>query len=303
MRKLFLIVNLLFLVCLTACNPTSEPAEVAQEPTQPSPSATPLPTDTAVPEPTVIPTETPTATPIPEPTVSPEELSAQFFTAITENDLAAVSELITEGIDPNLKNNASQPALILAQNQDDPMPIIDLLVEAGADIEVTDRLGTTPLIRAAADKNDKVALVSYFLEKGAAVDATTSGGATALILAVQNNNTAVVEYLIAAGADVNHQDDSQYQLRPIHWAARKGYLDSLKLLLDAGVDIDSVEGTKSSAIFWAAYQGHEAVVEHLLSAGADLTLRDNVGETVLYWAKYQGEDEIAQMIIDAGGTE
>lgn len=293
MKKI--VFGLLASLVFVACNPAVKQTEVVAEPTQPGPSATPLPTETAVP-----PTPEPTTTLVPEPNLSPEEMSEQLFTAIEASDLETIEALIEAGVDLSLNNERNQPVLNVAQRQENPLPMIELLVSAGADVDATDRLGNTALILAATGTDDKVEIVSYLLEQGATVNAIGGGGATALIMAAQNGNTAVAEQLILAGADINYQDDTQYQQAPIHWAARNGQFEILKLLLDAGVNIDAVENTNSSAIFYAAYYGHPDIVDHLIDAGADLTIRDTGGKTALSWANGQ---EIAQMISDAGGTE
>jgi ankyrin repeat protein len=54
------------------------------------------------------------------------------------------------------------------------------------------------------------------------------------------NGPAVVERLIAAGADVNAQSKfSSHTETPLHWAASSNDVDVLEVLLDAGADIEA----------------------------------------------------------------
>ena len=64
-------------------------------------------------------------------------------------------------------------------------------------------------------------------------------------------------------------------------AAEKGRIDVVRLLLDAGADVDQREGSDWTALFSAASEGHLEVVELLLDAGADFNVKDGSGETPL----------------------
>jgi hypothetical protein len=85
------------------------------------------------------------------------------------------------------------------------------------------------------------------------------------------NLVGIVQGLIAAGEDINGQDEDLGSA--LQAAAGSGHLALCRLLLDRQADIDCVGGRYGHALEAAAYNGHEAVVELLLAAGADVNIQ------------------------------
>ena len=79
------------------------------------------------------------------------------------------------------------------------MGIVRTLIEAGADVNASNSLGNTPLIRSAC--TNRLALTRALLEAGADLDKQNADGYSALILASRRGNEEVVEMLLEAGAD------------------------------------------------------------------------------------------------------
>jgi hypothetical protein len=77
-------------------------------------------------------------------------------------------------------------------------------------------------------------------------------------------------------------------------AASNGRADEVRALLEEGADVD---GDKGLPLIWAAYKGHLAVVNVLLDAGADamLTYSDG-GKTAAQYAREEHHPEIAQVL-------
>lgn len=73
------------------------------------------------------------------------------------------------------------------------------LIEAGANVNASNSLGNTPLIRSAC--TDRLALTRALIEAGADLDRQNADGYSALILASRRGNEEVVEMLLEAGAD------------------------------------------------------------------------------------------------------
>ena len=95
--------------------------------------------------------------------------------------------------------------------------VIELLVQAGADVNERTRDGTTPL-HAAAGGNSNPAVIELLVRLGADVNALDKAGNTPLHYAARNNrNPEVIEALLDAGADPGIED-SQYCL-PANYAA------------------------------------------------------------------------------------
>jgi ankyrin repeat protein len=119
--------------------------------------------------------------------------------------------------------------------------------------------GTTPLIRA-AKAADHVAMKLLF-EKGADAKLATRNGVNAL--------------MAAAGVGTNDADTTgRYKPQP-------DIIESIRLCLEAGADINAVDSTGRSALFGAAQQGFDQVVQFLADRGAKVDLKDRNGRTAL----------------------
>ncbi|MHC4327794.1 MAG: ankyrin repeat domain-containing protein [Planctomycetota bacterium] len=75
------------------------------------------------------------------------------------------------------------------------------LVSGGADVNVKNRMGMTPLVVAAM--NSRTAVCEFLVANGADLNAKDGRSQTALYFAVDRNNKELVELLVKKGADVN----------------------------------------------------------------------------------------------------
>jgi len=108
--------------------------------------------------------------------------------------------------------------------------IAELLAQRGADINVSDVFGRTPLHRAAED--GRIYVVSLLITKGADVNARDGVNNTALHGAAHYGHKQVVEILIKGGADLNIKNiDGR---TPLHWAVEMGHREIADLLVSSG---------------------------------------------------------------------
>lgn len=125
--------------------------------------------------------------------------------------------------------------------------------------------GRTALHLAAEQAN--LAIIELLLQAGLDVDARDEEGQSALHVAVLEGHEASVRLLLDKGANHNLQD---YDGRTaLHWAAVKGNIDIITLLLDYRVAINLQDLSGRTALHHAIEEGHEAIVRMLLQRGAD----------------------------------
>lgn len=101
------------------------------------------------------------------------------------------------------------------------------------------------------------------------------------------------------GADVDAA--GQYGRRPLHWACAGGYVPMVEWLIAAGADVNA-RTNKATLPLHAAVKGYShraAVVRRLLSAGADPDPADADGVTPLTAARERSEKRVIQMLEDA----
>jgi ankyrin repeat protein len=143
---------------------------------------------------------------------------------------------------------------------------LNLSSDLGAPVEDCD---TTDVALLRAAYAGDVASVDRLLSDagGAGVDEVDDDQRTALYCAARGGSPAVVERLLAAGADPDRANAAGDT--PLLWAAQQGDLPTAELLLDHGADVDHATDAGHTPLLRAVYGGHEDLVARLLAAGAD----------------------------------
>ncbi|XP_055884167.1 ankyrin repeat, SAM and basic leucine zipper domain-containing protein 1-like [Biomphalaria glabrata] len=122
-----------------------------------------------------------------------------------------VQLLITKGANVNYHFDFFTPLMAAcsaseSEKEENVTKCVQLLIEAGADINVQDRLHITSLMLASREGHAKV--VDILIKHGVEVNKQDGRGWTALTWAVQRGKKDVVRYLLSSGADpdIQHQD-------------------------------------------------------------------------------------------------
>ncbi|KAL7935487.1 ankyrin repeat-containing domain protein [Trichoderma chlorosporum] len=176
-------------------------------------------------------------------------------------------------------------------------PIIKLLLEKGADIEMKGRIdGRTPLSWAAEQGHE--AAVQLLLEKGAEIDAKDKKGQTSLLYAVKKEHEAITLLLLKKGADINAKDNKGQT--SLLYAVKKEHEAITSLLLEKGADINVTDDKGWTPLLHAANSEREAIITLLLKKGADINTKDNKGQTPLLHAAQGGGEDIITLLLKKG---
>lgn len=237
--------------------------------------------------------------------------------AAHHDDLAVATLLIEAGANVNAVNELGASALWLAAINGSA-PMTRLLLQQGADPNTALKVGETPLMTAARSGSSQA--VELLLEHGAEVNtAEQERGQTALMWAAAQRHAAVVRLLIERGADLQARSKVWYQLentagntnpsgnfRMAHggstallFAVRVGDVETARVLLDAGADIQGSDASGASALLIASHSGHQSLAIFLLQQGANPNA-DQAGYTALHAAVLRGEIELVTTLLDHG---
>ena len=196
----------------------------------------------------------------------------------------------------NIQIYHGETALIIAPSSN-ALRCIQILIQAGADVNVRDRSDITPLLVAIGHSHFDCA--ECLLRAGADVNIQDYGGNSAVLIAVIKGNVEWTEKLIQAGADVNIQDTDRKTA--LLCAARLGHQKCLDILIQARAHMqltDSSGGTALHAL--AGYCSDDKCFETLIKAGVDVNLKNRQGDTALTLAALTGDNKYLKILLNSG---
>jgi ankyrin repeat protein len=243
--------------------------------------------------------------------------------AAYRDDSETADLLIRAGANVNAANDLGVTPLFLACANGNAVIVANLL-KAGADPNASSSTGVSPLMVAA--RTGRADAVKALLAHGANVNAKeASRGQTALMWAVAQRHADVVGALIEHGADVTVRTrvsrvvvnrggpngtsaDIPYVgevekggSTALLLAARQGDLESARLLLAAGAEVNEKSPDGYSVMLLASHSGHGALASFLLEKGADPNAAD-AGFTTLHTAVLTGDLDLVKALLGHGAN-
>ena len=242
--------------------------------------------------------------------------------AAFQGDEETADLLIRKGARVNAANDLGVTPLWVACNTGNTA-VITRLLKAGADPNIAPSTGGMPLMIAAREGNTEA--VKLLLAHGADVNAKEGWrGQTPLMWAAAQQHPEVVRVLLEHRADVHarsrvwrdfvmtccptYNSDPEGEtwieqggFTPLLFAARAGDVDSAKLLLGAGANVNDAAPSGPSVLVVAAHSGHRALVTFLLDHGADPEAA-GAGYTSLHAAVLRGDLELVKVLLAHGAN-
>jgi ankyrin repeat protein len=202
-----------------------------------------------------------------------ETAQDRLWAAINAQDATSLRIAIEQGADPNQPNHEGRPPLyraLVLQNQ----LLIDTLLGKGADANANDHRGD-PLIITAMSVGSAPATMAM-INAGANPNARDTTGKSVLSYAVYLKQPEIIAALIAKGADVNapsEAGDGGNPAPPLFMAMKGGDLALVQQLIAAGANVNALDGQGSTPLHRAVLarpaEYTTALVTTLLRAGAD----------------------------------
>jgi palmitoyltransferase ZDHHC13/17 len=146
----------------------------------------------------------------------------------------------------------------------------------------------------------RVPVCAYLIEKGAGVDVL--GGnlpATPLQWAARKGLVEIMDILIQHGANPRLVDSQDFSC--LHSVTHSSdYWALLYILCQPDITVDESDNMGLTPLHWAAQQGDEVSVEVLLNFGANPNVVDRNGLTALHWAASGGNRSCISQLLEAG---
>ena len=200
--------------------------------------------------------------------------------AVLRDDIKAVRTLLTFNANPNLADYRGNNCLFYVRSTE----VCKLLLHANTDLHLRNqKMARVPLHHLCnnAETAETPDMIELFVNAGADVNVRNYDGETPLLNAVFNGYTSIACKLIELGADVNISNHSSNDAT-IHLAVSFDHPEILPLLIDKGADYKARNINGRNILHMAARTGSARIAAALSTiklAGLDTSLKDVEGKT------------------------
>jgi ankyrin repeat protein len=193
-----------------------------------------------------------------------------LMSSILRHQFYLSQQLIVNGsYDLNTQNVYGDTALMYAAGVDHR--ITELLLKFGANPNLSDRSGCSPLIWSAEKGNFES--VKLLIDAGAYINVRQFNGNTAMSVACFHGDVRIIQLLIDNGFSLYNQRDFSGNT-PLMIATRYGYLSIVKLLLQQKVDVNIINYDNDNALSIACHHQRFDIVKILISHGCKIHLNE-----------------------------
>jgi ankyrin repeat protein len=200
----------------------------------------------------------------------------------SENNLQKLKDLVEylEDVDYMIYDRYSLLFTTVSYNKFD---LVEMLLELGANTEIQNPRGETPLYLACDSNKININMVELLLKYGAEINKIIRfGGDTVLRAAISMESIEKIKLLLDYGADPNLGDDKNNS--PLQVVASSRYFDEweiIKLLLQYGADINSTNVVGVTPLFFACLVQNDINIDILLEYGADPYILNNENQYIM----------------------
>ncbi|XP_004700485.1 protein phosphatase 1 regulatory subunit 12A isoform X5 [Echinops telfairi] len=212
---------------------------------------------------------------------------AVFLAACSSGDTDEVLKLLHRGADINYANVDGLTALHQACI-DDNVDMVKFLVENGANINQPDNEGWIPLHAAASCGYLDIA--EFLIGQGAHVGAVNSEGDTPLDIAEDEAMEELLQNEVnRQGVDIEaaRKEEERIMLRDARQWLNSGHINDVRHAKSGG-----------TALHVAAAKGYTEVLKLLIQAGYDVNIKDYDGWTPLHAAAHWSKEEACRILVD-----
>jgi uncharacterized protein len=222
----------------------------------------------------------------------------RLLNAVRSRDKEAVRTLVKQRVDVNALQGDGTTALSWAAHWDD-LDVADLLIGAGANANMANEYGVTPVWEAC--NNASAAMVEKVLKAGANPNAMLRAGETSLMRCARTGNPDAVKLLLVRGADINAKEPTRGQTA-LMWALEESHPAVAAILIEGGADVHAKSKAGFTPLSFAARRGDLASARLMLEKGADPNEAAPGGLNALLMATDSGREEFAIFLLEHGAN-
>ncbi|XP_076047556.1 myosin binding subunit isoform X4 [Oratosquilla oratoria] len=226
-----------------------------------------------------------------------------FLAACSAGDKQEVLRLLENGADIDTANVDGLTALHAACI-DDNLDMVEFLVDQGAGVNQGDMEGWTPLHATASCGFNSIA--KFLIDRGADLSLVNNDGDLAIDIADSDEMENLLQEEIdhrEIDCDMAREQEERKMMEDakiwlasgkvedvphyktganaLHVAAAKGYIEVMRMLLQAGANINSQDFDGWTPLHAAAHWGQRQAVDVLCEHSADMSIRNCVGQTCI----------------------
>lgn len=236
--------------------------------------------------------------------ITGHESAAQILRLAGAKDFPIFAQWIKTALKNNIDRFFLQFSMLTIATMSGDMELVTDLLAAGADVNqisyhVDDRKRCECVALMVAAKNGYPQIVLTLLRAGAMLYPPIKPGARILHLAAQSGNADTVRILLQAGMDIDELDGDghNYNETALHKAAIENHCVVADLLLQAGAKVN-----KGRALMTAAYYGHVATTRLLIRYAANVNDTTWQGDSLFYIFVTMGNYRGVKTLLEGGAN-
>ncbi|KAM7537333.1 hypothetical protein Aperf_G00000064423 [Anoplocephala perfoliata] len=258
------------------------------------------------------------------------EYCPELVNAVKDNALDSIEELLNLKAPPNARDEETGKTVLMIAAENGFDEALQMLINARAFIDLTDRRENMAIHWAAFGGNRKC--VEILLSKGSLTDVLNSARYSPLMLAILRKKHDVIKCLLQCDPHLirgrNERNESELSLAcslndletvrllletdvpglnwtedvqiALHQAVLRKQTEVLKLLIELGADVNYSTEELDPIIFAAIHAEDISLISFLIQNGADVNSRDKEDKSVLMRAAARGLEDIVKILIAKG---
>lgn len=230
-----------------------------------------------------------------DPNICGGDVGSSLLAASYNGDLPCVKLLLSHGADPTYGIDGKddwKKSCISAACRSADIRIVKLLMDNGARAD-------SPMALCSAVRSKDIDIIRLLLENGANPNHERYQDETPLQIACFNEQPNVVELLLQYGADIK-SGGGRYEFPLQLAAATFGSVETLRILIANGADVNQRGGAFGTSLHAAAHFGDVEMVDYLIAQGADIHAEGLMFKSVLRHALGNAYTDIFVLLLKKG---